>query len=129
MRCAISVLFSIGLPLLAADNHCSRLDEAKQALRRDELSTSERFIYETLTCDPTDAVAYEVLGAVLDIEKRYPEAGAAYRRAMQLAPPTAELLNNYGDHQLAVGDIAGARATYLKAALTPQQQLIADKSN
>lgn len=114
-RFAISVVFCVALPLLAADDRSPRLDEAKQAFARGDVSASEHILYEILTYDRTDASALALLGEVLDMQKRYPEAGAAYRRAMQLGPITATLLNNYGTHQLAVGDTAGAHATYLKA--------------
>jgi Flp pilus assembly protein TadD len=114
-RLAASVLFCIALPLLAADDHGARLNEAKQAFVRGEVPASEHILYEILSYDPTDAAAYELLGQALDAQKRYPEAGAAYRRAMQLGRLTATLLNKYANHQLSVGDRNGARATHLKA--------------
>jgi Tfp pilus assembly protein PilF len=114
IRLLAAVLFlSTGCTL--ADDSGGNLDAAAQAFQRGEVSVAERLLNVLLAAHPNDAAAYGLLGSVLDAEKLYPQAGAAYRRAMQLSPASATLLNSYARHQLAVGDKAGARATYLRA--------------
>ena len=88
---------------------------------------AERILNGLLTEQPNDAAAFGLLGSVLDVEKRYPEAGAAYRRAMQLAPPSLALLNNYANHQLALGDIEGATVTLSKLVSIDRKQTSATK--
>jgi Tfp pilus assembly protein PilF len=109
------VLLFTGLPLLDAHEHNVRLDEASHAFQAGDLRAAERLLYEMLGEDGGDIAAHALLGTVLDAEKRYAEAGAVFRRAIQMAPGSATLLCSYASHQLAVGDKTGARATYLKA--------------
>lgn len=63
----------------------------------------------------TDLRALMVKGAELDSQKRYSEAETYYQRALQIAPDSAPVLNNIGNHYLASGDKAKARKFYLKA--------------
>ena len=110
------VLVAIASTTLTADDRQMAIQEATVALQRGSATFAERIVNEVIAAHPNDAAGFALLGAVLDAEKRYPEAGASYRRAIQLAPPSPELLNKYATHQLAVGDIAGASATLLKFA-------------
>lgn len=89
--------------------------EAVAAFERGDTASAEITLHSILQNHPNDAAALGLLGAVLDAQKKYAEAESAYRRAMQLAPDSATLLNNFANHQLGSGDVAGARATYLKA--------------
>jgi tetratricopeptide (TPR) repeat protein len=67
-----------------------------------------------------DLHALMIKGMQLDSQKRYSEAETYYRRALELAPNSAAVLNNLGNHYLASGDKAKARSFYLKAlALDP----------
>lgn len=54
-------------------------------------------------------------GMQLDSEHRFSEAEPYYRRALKLAPNSAAVLNNAGNHYLAAGNRAQARRFYLEA--------------
>ncbi|HEV2246232.1 MAG TPA: tetratricopeptide repeat protein, partial [Terriglobia bacterium] len=64
--------------------------------------------------DPGDARALGLLGVILDAERKYGEAEGIYLQALRLAPDSAALHNNLGNHYLAKGDLARARAQFLK---------------
>lgn len=64
--------------------------------------------------DPRDARALGLLGVVLDAERKYSEAERIYLQALGLAPDSAALHNNLGNHYLAQGNLARARAQFLK---------------
>jgi predicted Zn-dependent protease len=114
------LLACLAVPLACTVLAAGSFDDALQAFQRRDVTAAERTLNEMLSANPDDAAAFGLLGEVLDAEKRYPQAGAAYRRAMQLSPPSRALLDKYRNHQLMLGDIAGARATYEKAlALDP----------
>jgi tetratricopeptide (TPR) repeat protein len=97
--------------LFAADS----LSDAAAAFERGDTAAAARILDGILRAQPEDASAWGLRAAVYDAEKKYPEAERAYRRAIRLRPGSATLLNNFANHQLATGDAAGARETWLKA--------------
>lgn len=115
MNRLVPVVLFLFASCVFADDAAAGLDEAAEAFQRGEVNTAEHLLNVILAAHPNDAAAYALLGSVLDAERQFPQAGAAYRRAMQLAAPSATLLNKYAGHQLAVGDKGGARTSYLRA--------------
>ncbi len=94
--------------------------QAVDALRRGDAASAERLLRKEVAAQPGDADAWGVLGVVLDQEKKYPEADTAYRHALAAGSPSAGLLNNYGNHFMAIHDLDRAREQYEKAlALDP----------
>jgi tetratricopeptide (TPR) repeat protein len=108
------------VPLLAALLLCcycasaDGLSDAVSALQRGDFTAAETLLRTELKSHPNDESVLTLLAVALDNEKNYSEADAIYRRATALAPHSASLLNNYGNHLLARGDSAGARAAFLK---------------
>ena len=114
-------LLLIGL-LLSATVCADSLEDAIAAFERGDFPSAESTLHSFLQGHPNDSAALGLLGAVLDGEKKYRDAEDVYHRAIRLAPHSATLLNNYANHQLATGDLAGAHATYLKVvALDPSR--------
>ena len=106
-------------PLLAALLLCcsasgDTLSDAVSALQRGDFAGAETILRTRLKSQPNDGPTLSLLAAALDNEKNYSEADAVYRRAIALAPHSASLLNNYGNHLLASGDSAGARSAFLR---------------
>lgn len=98
------------------------VSEAVAALQRGDPAFAEQTLRAELREHPDDAAAQEVLGVVLDQEKRFSEAGAVYRRALAASPHSAHLLNNFGNHLLATGKLAEARKVFLEVlAVNPNQ--------
>src|SRR5436309_15224564 len=98
------------------------LDNAIAALERGDLTTAEQTLRGELRSQPNDVAALDVLGVVLDKQKRYAEADGVYRHAISLPQPSPSLLNNYGNHLLATGKLSEARRVFLKViALKPVQ--------
>jgi tetratricopeptide (TPR) repeat protein len=88
--------------------------QAIEALQRGDFPSAERLLRMRLQKQPNDIEALSVLGPVLDQEKKYAEADKVYRRVLAKAPPEPALLNNYGNHLLAIGATIEARKTFLK---------------
>ncbi|MGI8959040.1 MAG: tetratricopeptide repeat protein [Bryobacteraceae bacterium] len=94
--------------------------DAVAALQRGDLSSAEQTLRTGLRARPNDVEALDVLGVVLDNQKKYAKADQIYRRAINLPHPSPGLLNNYGNHLLASGKPAEARGVFLKVlALNP----------
>ena len=104
----------------AVDNDA--VSEAVAALQRGDLASAEQRLRADLRRHPANIAAQEVLGVVLDQEKKFDEADAVYRGALAASPHSAHLLNNFGNHLLATGKLAEARKTFLEVlTLNPDQ--------
>jgi tetratricopeptide (TPR) repeat protein len=68
-----------------------------------------------LSAQTEDLRALMIKGMQLDSQHRFSEAETYYQRALKLAPDSAAVLNNLGNHYLASGDRAQARKFYLRA--------------
>ncbi len=90
------------------------VSQAVAALQRGDFSSAEQLLRTRLQQQPNDEEALSVLGPVLDQEKKYSEANEVYRRALTNAPPDPALLNNYGNHLLAIGKATEAQKIFLK---------------
>jgi len=100
------------LPVVWSYAQSSDIDAAVSAWQRGDLSAAEADLQSLLKAHPNDVAALGLLGVVLDTEKNYSGADTAYRRALGLAPHSTDLLNNYGNHLLALGDAAGAAKAF-----------------
>lgn len=67
------------------------------------------------SAQPDDLRTLMLKGAELDSQQRFREAEPYYRRALKLAPNSAAVLNNEGNHYLASGHREQARKFYLEA--------------
>src|ERR1700723_3432980 len=115
-----AALFVLSAPILAAHHPAASFDAAADAFQKGDLVSAEATLTEILQAQPRDAQALGLLAVVLDTEKKYSDADSIYRRALDLTPSSASLLNNFGNHELATGDAVAARKTFLKVvALRP----------
>jgi len=88
--------------------------QAVDVFQQGNYPEAERLLRSGLLTYPQDGRALGLLGVVLDAQKKYDDAEAAYNQALRFAPRSAPLLNNLGNHFLAVGDFARAREEYLR---------------
>jgi Tfp pilus assembly protein PilF len=96
------------------------VSDAVAALQRGDLSFAEQILRAELRTHPNDVEVLDVLGVVLDKQKKYTESDEIYQRAIKLPQPSPALLNNYGNHLLATGKPTEARGVFLKVlALNP----------
>ncbi len=114
MRRLFALLFCV-LACVAEEDAVSR---AVEALGRGDLPGAEQILQEQLRAQPKDGAALEVLGVVLDQEKKYAEADGIYRRALAVSSHSPSLLNNYGNHLLATGKEDEARKVFLEVIAT-----------
>ncbi len=81
------------------------------------------FVLFAQQAPPEDLRALLLKGAELDSKHRYSEAETYYQRALKVAPNSAQVLNNVGNHFLASGASAEARKFYLRAiAIDPRHE-------
>jgi len=67
-------------------NSFGRLGKARALLTEDRNQEAEQVLRETLVADPTNAMAYDLLGSLLSEFGRFDEARACFERAIALAP-------------------------------------------
>lgn len=101
------------LPLLSLAQE-DTIQPAIAALQRGDYASAENLLNARLRVQPQDGEALGVLAVVLDQEKNFGEADQVYRRALANSPPSAGLLNNYGNHLLATGKALEARKIFLR---------------
>jgi len=63
-----------------------RMGKARALLIEDRNQEAEEVLRETLVADPTNAMAYELLGNLLSEVGRFDEAGACFERAIAITP-------------------------------------------
>ena len=127
MRRFLLQIFALALittcALEAQSTQSGAISEALTALQRGDLPTAERVLHAQLQVNPNDVTALGVLAVVLDQEKRYADADKAYRHAIAVSSPSAELLNNFGNHLMVTGKLEEARAVFVKVlGLRPGQE-------
>ncbi|MBV9301658.1 MAG: tetratricopeptide repeat protein [Acidobacteriaceae bacterium] len=108
--------------LLLGSGQSNAIDNAVAALQHGDFASAEETLRAELKEHPNNVEALDVLGVVLDNEKKYPEADEIYRRALNIPRPSPGLLNNYGNHLVAEGRLKDAKPVFLKVvALNPSQ--------
>ncbi len=84
------------------------------AIEQGRFAEAEKALRGKLQTAPSDLRALSLLGVALDSQQRYKEAEEAYLKAIGLAPDSAVLLNNLGNHYLVRGDAEKARQAFEK---------------
>ena len=102
------------------------LDEAAADFEQGHVAEAGQKLDTILRSHPDDLRALILKGAVLDSLQRFSEAEQYYQRALKLAPGSAQVLNNAGNHYLASGDRRLARALFLKAVAADPNQVNAN---
>ena len=118
MGCAgklVLALWSTGVLLSQHAPPPDTLDEAAAAFAQGRPAEAEQELNSFLKNHPTDLRALILKAAVLDSLQRWGEAESYHQRALRLAPHSAQVLNNLGNHYLANGNTKRAREFYLKA--------------
>lgn len=92
---------------------------ARQHLQAGRIADAEKLLRQALKSDPRSADAHTVLALVLDNTGRSAEAGAYYRRAIELSPGRGEPLNNYGVWLCAQKRFDESLQWFERAAATP----------
>src|SRR5574337_1319737 len=104
----------ISRPFAPSQQPSDSFEQAVAAFQQGRYAEAETAARALARKDPRDARALGLLGVVLDAERKYSEAEGIYLQALRLAPDSASLHNNLGNHYLAQGDAARARAQFLK---------------
>ena len=123
---SLLLLFALFLPPrahLAAQQAAPNLPQAVESFRQGRLPEAEAALRQLIKTTPGDPAVWNLLGAVLDSQKKYDEAETCLNRALQLVPRSVAVLNNLGNHYLATGKSEPAWATFRKVVkLDPTHQ-------
>lgn len=105
----------------AQQTEAAVLDQARSSFAQGNAAEADQKLDSILKDNPVNLGALSLKGIILDSQQHYAEADRYYRRALAIAPRSAQVLNNLGNHFLTLGDRAQARQFYLKAiAIDPQ---------
>ncbi len=108
---------------LRAQVPASLFQQVGAAIQKGDFPRAESQLRAALAQYPRDPRALEMLGVVLDGEKKYAEAGIYYHKALQLDPHSVSILNNLANHDLAVGNIVEAQVLFLRVLARNPYQL------
>ena len=100
----------IAMGQAAAPN--SNYQKAIQDFQNGRAADAENTLRSVLQSHPQDLQALSLTAVILDSERRYSEAEEFYIRALKIAPRSAAILNNLGNHYLAVSDLKKAQESF-----------------
>lgn len=89
--------------------------EAASAFQQGQLDRAEQELRPAIAREPDRPDLLGLLGLVLDAKKEYEQAEPFHQRALTLAPRSAGLWNNFGNHYFARGNDAKAQNAFLQA--------------
>jgi Flp pilus assembly protein TadD len=92
-------------------------DQAAALLRQGKITEAEGVLRAELQARPEDVRELDLLGTILDPEKRFDEAEEIYTRALTIEPDSPSLLNNLGNHSAMRGQIERARFFYSRVVV------------
>lgn len=95
------------------------LQRGQQALLAGDLDGAEEAGHKAARLDPQSSQAQTLLAMVADRRGQTAKAGKLYRRALELAPDSGVMLNNYAAWQCAAGRAADALPMFERAAVAP----------
>jgi tetratricopeptide (TPR) repeat protein len=110
--------WTAGVPGLAQTESPDAYAEAASAFQQGKLQPAEQILRAAIASQPDRPDLLGLLALVLDAKKEYEEAGEFHQRALKLAPRSAGLWNNFGNHYLARGDDAQAQKAFLQVVGT-----------
>src|ERR1051326_1701408 len=102
----------VACTLSCASGQNAAVRQALAAMQRGDFLSAERQLRDDIAAHPGDAFALSLLGVALDNQKRMSEADGFHRRAVDLAPDSAEVLNNYAAHQAFAGNVQDSETLY-----------------
>jgi len=88
--------------------------EAASAFQQGRLDEAEQNLRSAIAVEPNRPNLLGLLGLVLDAKKEYEHAEPFHQRALSLAPHSAGLWNNFGNHYLAQGNEDQAQSAFLQ---------------
>jgi tetratricopeptide (TPR) repeat protein len=82
------------------------------------------FLNRAVQLQPGDWTLYSALGIAYDQTGNYPNARAAYERALALKPGETVVLNNYAMSRMLAGDLAQAKKLIAQAAAASKDERV-----
>ena len=111
---AVSPIAGASRPFAFAQHSSSSFGQAVEAFQQGHYAEAEKTARALVRDNPRDARSLGLLGIILDAQRKYDQAEGFYLQALRLAPDSASLHNNLGNHYLAQSNMGRAHAQYLK---------------
>lgn len=112
---------TVGIDVLAQTEPRDAYTDAASAFQQGHLDQAEQKLRNAITVEPNRPDLLGLLALVLDTKKEYEQAESFHQRALNLAPRSAGLWNNFGNHHLARGNYEQSRRAFLQVlAVEPQ---------
>ena len=114
------ISFSVSLclcgqaPFSQAQIPRSTYDKVTESFQQGKVTEAEQVLRSALRSYPNEVQALALMGVILDAQARYEEAERSYTEALKLAPSSAALYNNLGNHYLARGMPDRAQKSFLR---------------
>ena len=105
----------IALICFVAAAHAQPLADAAGAMQRGDFAGAEQKLRSFVASQPGDPWGHSLLGLALDNQKKFDEANGAHGRAVELAPASADVLNNFGSHLWMTGAFGQAEQVFSQA--------------
>jgi tetratricopeptide (TPR) repeat protein len=107
-------------PAAGVSASTASLARAADFLRHGQPQEAEKLLSALVKAEPGSAAAWNLLGAALDEQDKHEQAQVAFDQAARLAPRSASVWNNLGNHYVACGNPAKALDSFRKVlALDP----------
>jgi len=90
----------------------SIVQKAATDFEEGRVADAENALESVLRADPRALSALSLMAVILDSQRKYSQAEEFYRRALQIAPRSAPLLNNLGNHYLATANPRKAEESF-----------------
>lgn len=111
-----AVLVLLAAKCFALPQTSSAVDlKAAQDFQEGRVADAVSALEAELRAHPQNVSALSLMAVILDSQRKYSEAEEFYRRALQIAPGSAVVLNNLGNHYLATGNSKKAEESFRRA--------------
>jgi tetratricopeptide (TPR) repeat protein len=111
-RLVIALTLAISFSPIRAAEQTPAVREAVAAMQRGDFPSAEKTLRAEVQAHAGDSWTLSLLGVALDNQKKIPEADEFHRRAVELSPHAAEVLNNYGTHLWTAGQYDKAETVF-----------------
>jgi tetratricopeptide (TPR) repeat protein len=101
-------------PFFQAQIPRSTYDKVTESFQQGKIAEAEQLLRSALRSNPNEVQALGLMGVILDAQNRYEEAERSYSQALKLAPGSAALYNNLGNHYLTRGMADRAQNSFLR---------------
>lgn len=111
----MTALLAISPTIVHAGTSPNRILQIQRLVDRGQIDLAEKQVWDIVSNEPENVSAIDLLGVIRTKQKRFPEAEALFKRAIAIAPDSAESYRALGEAYEAQNRPDDGNAAYLKA--------------